>query len=292
MAQLHAVLGLALLGELEDDRQDLLAVVDDELPHEQVDRLRQPGALDEALVVARVPGLLDHRLAQVALDEQSGLVVHRVVHRPDHVPAAALGQPLLRGPDQRAAPPPRRPRARGSRTCRCPRRAGRRRRASICAEMRPTTRPSRRARNSCATACLKYAFMRRLWNMWRSTRSGGTHCGEVECSRNGSSTNSCRSRRDETGRTSRLTAPTLHVLHDTRRLRQGPRPRALRAAARRARGRHPALLPHARGPGRPRRRDGGRRADHARLEQLPRADRRRARHRGRARGGRRPTAPG
>ena len=38
-----------------------------------------------------------------------------------------------------------------------------------------------------------------------------------------------------------------------------------------------ALLPAARGPGAARRRDGGRRAHHARLEQLPRADRRRAR---------------
>ena len=41
--------------------------------------------------------------------------------------------------------------------------------------------------------------------MRRSRRSGGTQTPEVECSRNGSSTNSRRSRRDETGRTTTLT---------------------------------------------------------------------------------------
>ena len=51
----------------------------------------------------------------------------------------------------------------------------------------------------------------------------------------------------------------------------------------RPRGRRAALLPGARGPGAPGRRHGGRRADHARLQQLPRPHGRRARAAGRAR---------
>ena len=89
------------------------------------------------------------------------------------------------------------------------------------------------------------------------------------------------SRRVTTGRTSTDTARDPTCRHDHRRLRQGPRPRARRAAAGRARGRLAAVLPLARGPAAARRRDGGRRADHARLQQLPRPDRRRARRRGR-----------
>src|ERR687895_234493 len=67
--------------------------------------------------------------------------------------------------------------------------------------MRPTVRPSRSARKSCASPCLKKALNRRDRNIRRSSRSGGTHTGEVECSRNGSSMNSRTSRRPSTGRT-------------------------------------------------------------------------------------------
>ena len=50
------------------------------------------------------------------------LVVHREVHRADHAVAPALAQPGRGGIEQRPRAPPRRPRARGSRTCprRCP----------------------------------------------------------------------------------------------------------------------------------------------------------------------------
>src|SRR3712207_8523838 len=44
---------------------------------------------------------------------------------------------------------------------------------------------------------LKNALRRRDRNMRRSSRSGGTQTDEVECSRNGSSMNSRRSRRSE-----------------------------------------------------------------------------------------------
>src|SRR6187200_531415 len=77
---------------------------------------------------------------------------------------------------------------------------------STWALMRPTTRPARRARNSRASPCLKNAFWRRLRNACRSIRSGGTHWGEVEWSRKGSSMNSRRSARDRTGLTSTDTA--------------------------------------------------------------------------------------
>src|SRR5918994_7228431 len=68
--------------------------------------------------------------------------------------------------------------------------------------MRPTTRPSRRARNSCASPCVKKALKRRERKIRRSSLSGGTQTPEVECRRYGSSTNSLRSRRVATGCTS------------------------------------------------------------------------------------------
>ena len=95
------MLGLDLLGELDDDGEDLLAVGDVELPHPQVHRLLQPGLLAARRVIGRVPGLLDHRLAVVALDEHAVLVVDAEVHRPDHQVAAALAQPALRRREQR-----------------------------------------------------------------------------------------------------------------------------------------------------------------------------------------------
>ena len=77
-----------------------------------------------------------------------------------------------------------------------------------------------------------------------------------------------------------------------RRVQQGARPRARRAAPGRPRGGPAALLPHPAIAGGARRRDGGRRADHARLQQLPRAHQRPAGD-GRARATRSSaTAPG
>jgi hypothetical protein len=94
------VLRLDLRRELGDDRQHLLAVGDVQLPHQQVDRLAEPARLAKLAVVRRVPGLLDERLALVALDQDAALVVHLKVHRPDHAVAAALAQPALRGREQ------------------------------------------------------------------------------------------------------------------------------------------------------------------------------------------------
>src|SRR5215208_6551875 len=74
--------------------------------------------------------------------------------------------------------------------------------SSYCALMRPTTRPPRRARNSRASPCEKYALNRRLRNSRRSSLSGDTQTPEVECRRYGSSMNSLRSRREATGCTS------------------------------------------------------------------------------------------
>src|SRR3954467_8586371 len=101
LADLHAVLGPDLLGELEDDRDDLLAVGDVELPHPQVHGLLEPGLLATRHVVGRVPGLLDHRLAVVALDEDAVLVVDAEVHGADHQVAAALAQPAFGRGEQR-----------------------------------------------------------------------------------------------------------------------------------------------------------------------------------------------
>ena len=68
-----------------------------------------------------------------------------------------------------------------------------------------------------------------------------------------------------------------------RRLRQGARARADRSTQGGPRPRRPPLLPYARGPHAARGGDGGPQPDHARLQQLPGADRRRARQAGRAR---------
>src|SRR5689334_11534698 len=65
--------------------------------------------------------------------------------------------------------------------------------------MRPTTRPSRRARNSFASPWLKNELKRRDRKIRRSSLRGGTQTPELEWSRYGSSTNSLRSRRVATG---------------------------------------------------------------------------------------------
>ena len=141
--------------------QHLLAVGDLELPHAEVHRLLQAGLLAALLVVGRVPGLLDHRLALEALDQHAALVVHREVHRPDHAVAAAA----------RAASPRRRRAARGrtsgsssnSRKPNMPQRLSWKRVEGV-VDLRADAarRRARRARrrNSCASPCLKNAFWR------------------------------------------------------------------------------------------------------------------------------------
>ena len=94
-------LGSSGVGQLPDDRHHLLAVRDVELPHEEVHRLLEAGALAQLAVVGRVPGLADHRRALVALDQHAALVVHREVHRAHHAVAAALAQPARGGVEQR-----------------------------------------------------------------------------------------------------------------------------------------------------------------------------------------------
>ena len=92
-----------------------------------------------------------------------------------------------------------------------------------------------------------------------------------------------RSRLDATGRTSRPIGGALYMPTTDRRLQQGPHARARRAAPGRPRARRGALLPAAwsRLPA-PVVEMEGARADHARLQQLPRADGRPARDRRRA----------
>ena len=152
--------------------------------------------------------------------------------------------------------------------------------------------------------------MDRSRNWRRSKISGGTQ-GVPAWRRNGSLMKRVSSRRPWTGLTSIATGETLqgatglgrrcHLCFpamptprltgraDARpritggRLREGPRPRPRRAARGRQGGRPPPLLPDPRVAGRPRGRDGGPRDDHARLQQLPGADHRRAGEAGRPR---------
>ena len=53
----------------------------------------EPGPLAHALVVGRLPGLLDKGFAVEALDQHASLLVHGEVHRTDHAVAPALAQP-------------------------------------------------------------------------------------------------------------------------------------------------------------------------------------------------------
>src|SRR5437763_7015918 len=101
LADADAVLRLELLRQLEHDRQDLRAVLDLRRPHVEVHRLLETRLLAEALVVGRMPGLLDHRLALEALDQHPRLVVHREVHRTHHAVPPALPEPVGGGVQQR-----------------------------------------------------------------------------------------------------------------------------------------------------------------------------------------------
>ncbi len=101
LADRDPVLRLELVGQLPDDRHHVLAARDVERPHEQVHRLVEPRLLAQPLVVGRLPGLADHRLALEALDQHAALVVHGEVHRADHAVAPALAQPLGGGVEQR-----------------------------------------------------------------------------------------------------------------------------------------------------------------------------------------------
>ena len=283
LADVHAVLGLDLLGELEDDRQDLLAVGDVELPHPQVHRLLEPGLLAARRVVGRVPGLLDHRLAVVALDEHAVLVVDAEVHRPDHQVAAALAQPALRRREQRrqdlgvvleleeAEHPP----------------------AVVLVGVEgvvdlradaPDHAPVAPGAEELRVAVLEEGVLAAAEEQpaLQAQRGAPVRRGRVQPVRELDELAQLLAapRRASRPRTRRR---TLHARDLDRRLRQGPRQRARGAAARGARGRHRPLLPHRRGPARARRGDGGRPADHAGLQQLPRPHGRRARHAGRAR---------
>ena len=110
-----------------------------------------PACSMQLLVVGRVPRLQDHRAQVEALDQHAALVVHREVRGPDHPLAAALAQPRLGGVEQRAAATsgsssnsmkPNQPQF----FFWCSLKAW-----LIWAVMRPTTRPSRRARKYSAS---------------------------------------------------------------------------------------------------------------------------------------------
>ncbi len=133
--------------------------------------------------------------------------------------------------------------------------------------------------------------MSRLRNSIRSKTSGATHCGLSRCRRNGTLTKPFSSRRVRTGLIVTLpigSQPTLWGYERDRegpgrRLREGAQPRPPRAARSGQGARPAALLPPAHLAGRPGGGDGGARDDHARLQQLPRPDRRQPGQGGRSR---------
>ena len=169
---------------------------------QQVHRLAHPGVLHALAVVGRMPGLADHRAKVVALDQHAALFVHGEVRRADHALATALGEPLPRPPPAARRGPPGRPRTPGSRTSPICWRDSRCRRGRSGRVMRPTTRPSRRARKYSASPWLKKAFIRRFRKIQRSSFSGGTHSGWLACRRNGRWMKAFRSRLPETAVTS------------------------------------------------------------------------------------------
>ena len=97
----HAVALLDLVGELPDDRVDLVAPGDVELPHQQVHRLGQAGALEQLGVVAVGPRREDQRRPVVALEQHAALVVGGEVGGPDHPVAALPAQPLVGAVEER-----------------------------------------------------------------------------------------------------------------------------------------------------------------------------------------------
>src|SRR4051794_31750618 len=102
VAEADAVLLLGHLGDLPDHRRHVGALVDLKPPHVQVDRLLHAVALEQVLVVRRLPRLLDHRLLLEPADQDAGLVVHREVERADDLAASALAQPGLSRSEKRA----------------------------------------------------------------------------------------------------------------------------------------------------------------------------------------------
>jgi hypothetical protein len=92
------VLGLDLVGHLVDRVSEpvaLLQLAQRQPPDQQVDLLPVPERLEPLPVVGRVPGLEDHRVPVVALDEDAALVVGGEVHRPEQPLAASLPHPGL-----------------------------------------------------------------------------------------------------------------------------------------------------------------------------------------------------
>ena len=155
--------------------------------------------------------------------------------------------------------------------------------SSYWALMRPTTRELRRARNSCASPWEKYAFRRRFRNSRRSSlqRRHPYAGARVQPVRKIDELLQVPARGDGLDTDRHGSGPYMPTATDVfAKVRGHERSEQLRAA------READLLPYFRrleSPAAPGGRDGGRRADHARLQQLPRADRRRAGDAGRAR---------
>ncbi len=243
--------------------------------------LVRPVLLHQALVVGRVPRLEDHRAQLEALDQDAALVVHREVRGPDHALAAALrshacaassSEPSTSGSSSNSTKP-NQPQF------------------ALCCSLK--------ARLICARDAAHHAPVPPREEVGGlAVAEEGVHApveehvaldlqrwhpvGVVRVQAEGEVDEGLQV--PPAGCFSDLyshCAGTLHA-HHPRRLRQGPPPRALGAARCGARGGHPALLPRAHIPGDAGRGDGGRAADHAGLQQLPRAHRRRARAGGRA----------
>ena len=257
------------------------------LPHEQVDDLLEAGLLAAARgsrAAARAGGSSARGRSPRSGRRSSSFIVKSIGPTMRSRPRSR-SQPRGRV-EQRRERPRGPPRTRGSRTSprRC--RGSALKLRSTWALIRPTTRPSRRARNSSASPCLKKALKRGLRNRWRSSLSGGIQGVPVPCSRNGRSMNSRLSASERTGRTSTDTArhPTCPPPSIS-----STRPAATSAWSSCSAAREHDLMPYFRvveaEPG-PVALMEGARAHHARLEQLPRADRRPARQGGRPRGAR------
>ena len=272
---------LDLVGELPDHRVDLVAAGDVQLPHQQVHRLDQAGALEQLRVVAVRPGREDQRRPLVALEQHAALVVGGEVGRarpsgrsPARAATARRGRAAPRRPPgpRSHSKKPNQPQLLSWKRWKL---------SSTCAVMRPTGRPSRSARKYSARPCSKNGFLRRSrnWLALEEQRRDPVRLVAVEPEREPDEATEVarRMHRPDLERPhggGQASMPTAIDVFS--KVRGHERAEQLRAA------READLLPYFRtleSAAAPGRRDGGRRAHHARLQQLPRADRRPARHR-------------
>ena len=294
------MLALHLVRQLEDDGERVVAVRGAHAPNEEVHRLLHALALEQPLVVGRLPRFTDQRALVEPLDEDPALVVEGEVGRADHALAALGAKPLLGRAEQRvrclgvvleleeAEPAPLRlvEVVVGMVDMRAYAAHGVRSRAVRAGAPREEVLRLAVAEERVHAAVEEEPTLdlERGHPLGMVSMQAERQVDEVPQVAPGPiPLLPQRPRARAPYRTPTAPQqPRRHAEHCHRpgRLREGPRARPRRGPRGRARGGRAAVLPRNHLTSAGGRRDGGRRTDHARLEQLPRPHRRRTRDRG------------